>query len=724
MKQVLQNRSGFTVVRDVPAPPCSAAGVLVRTFFSAISSGTERSRIEPGQRGLVARAREHPELVKQALNMALHDGVRSTRDKIRRKLAEEGAAGYSSVGMVTEVGAKVLGLRPGDIVACAGAGHANHAEVVSVPTNLCVKVPEGVPLPAAALTTIAAIALHAIRVSDVRVGDRAAVIGCGLVGQIVCRLLRCSGAEVYALDVDTERVEYAISAGADHGVEVGATSGKRVKTLTSGVGVDQAIVTAAAATNDPLLLGAEILRDRGALTLVGDVPIDLPRGPMYMKELRFHVSRSYGPGRYDVNYEERGLDYPVGYVRWTEQRNMEAVLSLQDRGLLSLEDLVEELVVVDKASDAYGRLTGPPGQRPRGAIVLQYDEVGGDGRRTAPVREARPLKPESKPPTVGFIGCGSFAREVLVPSFRSAGARLEVVGGGSGPSADHAARHLGFHRAVENEDAVIEDDAVNVVVISNRHGSHARLAATALRGNKNVFCEKPLGLTLEELQDVLSAAQASAGILAVGFNRRFSPLLVGLRAFVRGNAAEAPSTAMYRVSAGQFPPDHWQHDLEQGGGRVIGEICHFLDALQFLADSRIVEVHAAGHGDAALPLQAQDNVIVTVTHANGSVGSIVYVAQSAPTVGKERLEAFGPGGIGVLDDYRSLDLHGTSTTRRREGRRQEKGHQQEVIAFLEAVRTGTSPVPLKSVGNVSLAAFAAVESMRTGLPVRLGAWPG
>ena len=724
MKQVLQNRAGVTTVRDVPAPPCPPNGVLVRNAFSAISSGTERARVEPGRRSLVSRARERPELVKHTLVMAGRAGIKNTRDKVRRKLAEEGPAGYSSVGVVTEVGCRGRGLVPGDVVACAGAGHANHAEVIGVPANLCVKVPDGVPLPSAALTTIAAIAMHAIRVSDVRVGEHAAVIGCGLVGQIVCRLLKCSGAVVYALDPVSERVDYAVASGADHGVGVGAEARTRISALTSGLGVDHAIVTAAAATNDPLVLGADIVRDRGALTLVGDVPIDMPREALYMKELRFRVSRSYGPGRYDQEYEERGLDYPVGYVRWTEQRNMKAVLDLQSRGLLSLEDLVDEVVAVDRAPDAYDQLAGPPAQRPRGAIVLQYSA---DERNAAPEQTNRPARngragkfgPGS--PRIGLIGCGTFAREVLVPEFRAAGATLELVGGGSGPSAEAAVRDLGFRRTADSEAAVIADDSIDAVVIGTRHGSHARLATSALQAGKHVFCEKPLALTLEELNAVVSAARGSAGTLAVGFNRRFAPLLVELREFVHGGASGGPITATYRVCAGQLPASHWIHDPDVGGGRVLGELCHFLDALQYLTDSPIVAVYASGHGGETVARQAHDNVVVTVTHANGSSGSIAYIARAAPTVGKERLEAFGPGGIGVLDDYRRAELHGASGSQRREGRRQDKGHREEVAAFLEGVREGRPPVPFAVVGNVSLAGLAAVESLRTALPVRLDA---
>lgn len=721
MKQVLQNRSGLTVVRDVPPPSCSPTGVLVRSAFSAISSGTERSRVEPARRSLVARARERPELVKQTFDMALREGVRSTQNRIRRKLGEESAAGYSSVGRVIEVGPRVRGLQTGDIVACAGAGHANHAEVISVPANLCAKVPDTVPLTAAALTTIAAIALHAIRVSDVRLDERVAVIGCGLVGQIVCRLARCAGAEVYALDVDPARIHDAAAGGADHGINADAEAHRRILSLTRGVGVDHAIVTAASGSNAPLVLGAEILRDRGALTLVGDVPVEMPRAPLYRKELTFQVSRSYGPGRYDREYEERGLDYPLGYVRWSEQRNMEAVLDLQARGLLSLVDLVDEVVPVEHAPRAYERLTGTAAERPRGAIVLEYPSDLRPTQTRGPVPARSPSRPAASGaarPAVGFIGCGNFAREVLIPAFRGAGACLEVVGGGSGPSAEAAVRELGFNRTAPSEEDVIEDAAVDAVVISTRHASHARLAALALGAGKHVFCEKPLALTKGELQEVLDAAKQSSGVLAVGFNRRFSPLLVQMHEFLTTEEAD-PLTASYRISAGGIAADQWVQDIDQGGGRIIGEVCHFLDALTFLAGSPIVEVHAAGYGMAATSVQTRDNVVATTRHANGSVASIVYVAHSAAELRKERLEAFSPRGIAVLDDFISLELLSASDGRRIRERRQEKGHRQEAFAFLSAIASGVAPVPIAEVANVTAASFGVVTSLCRGAAVQL-----
>lgn len=713
MRQVLHTRAGLTVVRDVPLPPCPSAGVLVRVAFSAISSGTERAGAEGRDRSLLARARDRPDLVRQTVQSAMSEGIRATHAQVRRKLDEESPAGYSSAGRVVEVGPRARGFAVGDLVACAGAGHANHAEVAAIPVNLCAKVPDSVDLKAAAMTTLGAIALHAIRIAGVLVGERVAVIGCGLIGQICCRLLAVAGAEVIALDLDETRVGDAVRGGADHGLEVGGSAAARVRELTGGIGVDHAIVTAAASTPEPLTLGAAIARDRGSLTLVGGVPIELARTHLYGKELRFQVSRSYGPGRYDDEYEERGLDYPIAYVRWTEQRNMEAVLGMQSRGSLKLEELIEDVLPVFRAPEAYSRLAGPPDARPRGALLLSYPEASGrSDRQSRPPAATAPatLRVSEGAPALGLIGPGRFATQVLLPAFLDAGVRLELVGGGNGPSAEAALRQLGFARVAEDPSAVIADADVQIVVIGTRHGDHAGLAAQALQAGKSVFCEKPLALTARELELVLAAARESPGTLAVGFNRRFSPLAGRLRDAMR--EAGSPITAVYRVSAGSIPADHWSHDLEQGGGRVLGEVCHFIDTVVFISGSLVADIQAAGFSRIGAPVQANDNVTISLRHAEGSLSTIVYVAESAPSVGKERLEAFAPGTIGLLHDFKALELHGSQTERVRP-RRQEKGHVEEVRAFLEAVRTGRPSIPLEELENVSLAALAAVESMRT-----------
>ena len=720
MRQVLQDRAGTTVVRDVPPPPCSPGSILVRNAFSAISSGTERARVELSQKSLLGKARERPDLVRQVIARAQREGIRATRDAVKRRLEQETPVGYSSAGVVVEVGEAVAGFDVGDRVACAGGEHANHAEIVSVPANLCARVPDAVELEMAAMTTIAAIAMHGIRLADVRLGDRVGVVGCGLVGQIACRLLRAAGAHVIALDLDPGRVRQAIAGGAHHGLRADAAAEEGVEALTHGIGLDQVVITAAAATNAPLLLASAIARDRGAVVLVGDVPIEAPRAAFYDKELSFIVSRSYGPGRYDSEYEERGLDYPVGYVRWTEKRNMEAVLALQAQGALRLNDLVEEIIDVSDAPRAYARLTASGDGRPQGALLLAYGDGDGDATGEPIVVEAmvadRARNATRPPVRVALIGPGSFAARIIAPALRAAGARLEVVAGGSGPSAEATGRRLGFARVAATVDQAIADPEVDAVMIATPHGAHGSLAAQALRAGKHVFCEKPLALTEGELGDVLGAAAESNGILAVGFNRRFSPLLRQMRQQVAG--ADRKVVAVYRVSAGPLPAEHWLHDLADGGGRVIGEACHFVDSLAFLADSRITQVYATGYGALGAPLQARDNVVIALTFENGSVGSLVYTGEGSPKVAKERVELFSGARSAVLDDFRSLEIFG----RRRRTvslRTQEKGYTAEIAAFLQGVEEGRAPVALAVVGNVSLATLAVIESLRTGKAVRV-----
>jgi predicted dehydrogenase/threonine dehydrogenase-like Zn-dependent dehydrogenase len=720
VKQVLQDRNGSTVVRDVPRPACPKGGVLVANRCSVISSGTERARVELASKSLIGKARERPDLVREVAQRALKDGIRNTQQTVQRALSQETAVGYSSAGVVIEVGAAVSGIDPGDRVACAGGGHANHAEVVAIPRNLCAPIPGGVSFETASLTTIGAIALHGIRLSEAVLGERVAVIGCGLVGQISVRLLHAAGAEVFAVDLDEARVGAAGRAGADHALLAGNATAE-ILARTRGIGVDRAIITAAAPSNGPLLQAAEVTRDRGTVIMVGDVRVDAPRAQFYDKELIFRISRSYGPGRYDHEYEERGLDYPIAYVRWTEQRNMECVLDLQARGLLDLSDLVDEVVPVSDAARAYGRLVGAPEDRPMGAIVLSYPDeaaVAEPEPRTAaaPSVSGKHDARGSAPVRVGLIGPGSFAGKVIVPAFTAAGATLELVGGGSGPSAEAATRDLGFSRVAQSEDALIADPNVDAVCIASRHESHARLATAALEAGKHVFCEKPLALNESELDEVLQAAERGPGTVAVGFNRRFSPALVELRKFLGGRS---PITANYRVSAGALEPGHWLHDLVEGGGRMVGEGCHFVDCLVYLTGSEVVEVHAAGHGAPDAPLQARDNLLVTLTFADGSIGSIAYVAQGSGRVPKERLEAFAGSRTGVLDDYRVLELFDGNSREKQGGRRQDKGHNAEVAAFVAGVRSGTAPVPIEQIRNVHLAAFAAIESLRTGLPARV-----
>lgn len=715
MKQVLQNRSGATVVRTVPQPPCPRGGVLVRNEYSVISAGTERARLELSQKSLVAKAMERPDLVRQVIKRAQTEGIVSTTRAVQRQLDTETPVGYSSAGVVVEVGTAVSGVNVGDRVACCGAGYANHAEIVAIPRNMIAVVPPSVPMRSAAMTTLGAIALHGIRLADVQVGHRVAVIGCGLIGQMVCRLLTAAGAAVFALDVDQARVDRALAAGADRGVTVGTSMQDLIKQWTHGVGVDVAIVTAAATSNSPLVMATHIMRDRGSVVLIGSVPIDMPRAELYDKELQFRVSRSYGPGRYDADYEERGLDYPIAYVRWTEQRNMEAVLDLQARGRLQMEDLIDHVIPVDEAARAYALLSAPADQRPSGAILLTYPATE---TATAPVVRVQPARTAPRLEgqlRMGLIGPGGFARRVLIPAFAAAGVRFELVGGGTGASAEAASRQLGFARVAAGEEAVTADPGVDLVVIATRHENHARLAQRALENGKHVFCEKPLALTADELERVLQAAADAPGQLMVGFNRRFAPLTLEIAHFLQPN--DVPLTAAYRVSAGRIDPTNWVHDLDQGGGRAIGEACHFVDTLRFLVGKPVTQVHAIGYGEPGLPTQARDNVVVSLSFVDGSAATIIYSAAGSNQVSKERLEVFRGSRTAILDDFKSAELFSSNSKKVIGSKSQDKGHRSEVTSFLGAITSGSPAISLEEIANVSRATLAIVQSLATGEPV-------
>jgi len=529
--------------------------------------------------------------------------------------------------------------------------------------------------------------------------------------------LTAAGAEVFALDIDQSRIDRAVAAGADHGLLAGASAPERIKNLTAGVGVDVALVTAAATTNAPLLTATAIARDRGSVVLIGAVPINLPRAELYEKELRFRVSRSYGPGRYDREYEERGLDYPIAYVRWTEQRNMEVILELQARNRLRIDDLVEEVIPVDEAARAYSLLGAPGAQRPVGAIVLSYPTPASSATMPVLSEHASSAPFDAGVVRVGLIGPGRFASRVLVTAFTAAGAQLEIVGGGSGRSVEAASRDLGFARIADSDDGVILDPAVDAVVIATRHGTHAQLAKRALDAGKHVFCEKPLALSEAELAAVLAAAENAPGQLMVGFNRRYSPLITQLRDFLADQ--DAPLIAAYRVSAGQVEPGSWVHDLEQGGGRAIGEACHFVDTLRFLVGKPVTTIHVVGYGQPGAPLQARDNLVISLSFADGSAGTIIYSAAGSAEVPKERLEVFRGTRTALLDDYRVLELYGPVGKRVVKTRSQEKGHREEAASFIAGIMTGTVSMSVAEIANVSRASIAIVESVATGRPVSL-----
>jgi len=715
MKQVLQEMdTGALRLVDVPAPLVRPGGVLVRTRYSVISVGTERSKIELGRKSLLGKARERPDQVRKVLDAVKREGVASAYRKVRSRLSAPSPLGYSCAGVVEAVGPGVDDIEVGQLVACAGAGYANHAERVWVPKNLVVPVPEGVAADEAAFATLGAIALQGVRQADVRLGETVAVIGLGILGQLTVQLLRAAGVQPIGIDVDAARVALAERHGAA-GVLRSEDVAGRVAVLSGGIGADAVIITAATSSEDPIRLAGEIARDRGRVVVVGAVPIRPPRSPYYEKELEIRLSRSYGPGRYDPEYEEKGHDYPVGYVRWTERRNLGEFLRLLSTGAVRMDELITHRFPFAEVERAYGTLTGEEGRGALG-VVLEYPEEATEEPRRIVVRDvADPRAPVTGPIGVGLIGAGNFAQDVLIPSLKRLGVEFRGVVTASGLTARGVAEKHGFAYAASSADEVLADPGTHVVVVATRHDEHARLAAEALRAGKAVFVEKPLALDEASLEDVLGAA-SQGGPLMVGFNRRFAPATQFVRERLERTAGAR--VVHIRVNAGAVPATSWVHDPEVGGGRLVGEGCHFIDLALYLAGSPAVEVSAQAIAGSDPAAALQDNVVVTLRCADGSIASILYTSKGNPRSGKERIEVFAGGVSAVIDDFRGAEVHGAK--RERWKGRQDKGHHAELEAFVRAVREGaTSPISLAELENSSRATLRAARSLATGLPERL-----
>jgi predicted dehydrogenase/threonine dehydrogenase-like Zn-dependent dehydrogenase len=713
MKQVVQNlRTGVLALEDVPSPAARPGGLLVRTVASAVSAGTEKSKVDLARKSLVGKALARPDQVRQVLETLKKEGLVSTYNKVRNKLDSLSPLGYSAAGRVIAVGDGCEGYKVGDAVACAGAGYANHAELLWVPSNLCAKIPDGVAFDEAAFSTIGAIALQGVRQAEAQFGETIAVIGLGLIGQLTVQLLRASGCRVIGVDVDPWKVELAQQHGIDLALLRTDDVAGQSHRLTEGRGADAVIITAAAADNDPVVLAGDIARDRAHVVIVGAVPLEVPRSPYYEKELDVRLSRSYGPGRYDRGYEEKGLDYPVGYVRWTENRNMQAFLRALETKQVSLAKLITHRVPLVEVERAYDLVSGMVKERFLG-VVLQYPD---DGPPLPSLIATPDVRRRRSSANVGFIGAGSFAGGTLIPILKSLpGVTLTTVCTASGLTArDMAVRH-GFMASAGDPETILRDEATNVVFIATRHDSHASLAAQALRSGKAVFVEKPLALTREQLDDVLAAAILNDR-LVVGFNRRFSPHTMRVRGALAGAGALVINI---RVNAGPIPTNSWIHDPSAGGGRLLGEVCHFIDLAQAIAGSRIRRVFTSSIGLPDPASSLRDNVCVHLELRDGSVASIAYTSKGDVALGKERVEVFGGGVSAVIDDFRT-------TTVLRNGRadklqtKQDKGHTEEVSRFIKMVTTGAPPpISIAEMRSASLATIAALESLALGAPVEI-----
>jgi len=709
MKQLFQDpKAGTVQVVDLPPPALRPGTLLVRNAFSVVSPGTERNTVAAARDSYLKTARARPDLVRRVLDSVKRDGILAAYRKVQAKLSEPQALGYASAGVVVAVGeGSGDHFRVGDRVACCGQNVASHAEMICVPTNLAARVPDGVPLDEAAFATLGAIALHGVRLSEPQLGGRYAVIGCGILGQLAAQLLRAHGGRVAAFDLDAALVARAREHGAESGIAGdGEAQVASALAWTEGVGVDGVVVAAASQSEAPMTAAAAMCRDRGRVVALGFVPFGLPREIAYAKELELRISRSYGPGRYDAAFEDKGVDYPIGYVRWTETRNLESFLQAVADRLVAVAPLVTHRYAIDEAPRAYDALVAGNGARPLG-IVIRYDEAA--AARPAP--SPSPVRPRPLEGGIGvaFVGAGAFARGTLLPQLKGRpGVSLERVVTAHGLTAFDAQRKFGFGSVGTNSGEVWRDERVGLVFIATRHDAHARLAAEALAAGKHVFVEKPLALREDELAAVERAASASGRVLLVGFNRRFAPMTRALRDALAGRG---PIAMTYRVNAGALPPGHWLNDPETGGGRIIGEGCHFIDLLSSLTgDAAIASVQALSAGR---PRGPAEDAVIQIGFEDGSVGQILYTAKGDPGLGKERIEAHAGGASGVIDDFRTGTVRrgGKSSPLGPAG----KGHREEIDALLAAVRGETPPpIALSTMVAVTRATFRVHASIVAG----------
>ncbi len=710
MKQVIQNfKPGELYVDAVPLPSLSEGMVLIENHFSLISAGTERGTVKVAQANLINKARQRPDLVAQVIQNIKKEGLKATIAKVKSKLDSLKALGYSTAGTVISSMDTNGVFKPGDRVACAGVDYASHAEIVAVPQNLVVKVPDEVRFEDAAYTTLGAIAMQGIRQAETVIGEKVCVIGLGLLGQITCQLLQANGCAVFGLDLSESFVGIANKYSADKAMLRNDPNLRAAcDNFTNGHGFDTVIITAATQSNDPIELAGDLCRKKGKVVVVGVVPMDIPRDPnYYRKEIDIKMSCSYGPGRYDVNYEENGQDYPYAYVRWTEQRNMETFLDLLAREYINLKPLTTHVIDIADAEKAYDIILGKV-KEPHIGILLRYSENETKARSVVTLA-GKPLSQVN----AAFIGAGSFAQSYLIPNVKASGASLDGVVTSRGITAKNVANKFGFNFCSSSVNDVLGKQEVNTIFIATPHNSHAELTMQSLQAGKAVFVEKPLAINTDQLQEVIETKKKHNHPLMVGFNRRFAPVSIQVKKEFA--SAGEPIVMNMRINAGMIPKDNWLQQKDVGAGRIIGEMCHFIDLMQFFTGSEPVRVFAECISTSNDKITPADNISIVVKFKDGSVGNLTYLANGDKGMPKELIEVFGGSRIGVINDFRDGLIYKSGKTVKLKS--SGKGHKEEVDAFIGALKAGQeSPISFRSICLTTLTTFKIHDSLHTGLP--------
>ncbi len=722
MKQILQSfKTGEMWLAEVPAPLCKGKGAVVRTCASFVSAGTERMLAEFAKKGIIGKALQMPDQVKKVIRKMKTEGFFATLEKVRAKLDQPIPLGYSSAGIIVEAGKDSGNFKVGDRVACGGAGFANHAEYDYVPRNLMVKIPEGVSFEDASAATVGSIALQGVRQCEVRLGETVAVIGLGLMGILAVQMLKASGCRVVGFDPNAERCKLARDLGCDETVSGDLASAAMA--FSEGQGVDAVLITAATHSDEPVTVAAEICRKKGKVVVTGLVGMNLPRDQYYKKEIDFRLSCSYGPGRYDPVYGEQGIDYPIGYVRWTEQRNIAAFLHLAAEGKVTPGKLVTHRFKFDDALDAYQVLLGIK-KEPYLGIVLEYGEQGmGNGERVERRVDFNRVEHGERVDSVGvsFVGCGNFAKAVLLPTLKKTPhVMFRGICTASGMNCGETGRKEGFAFAATDEQEILRDDGTNLVMVTTRHDMHARQIMTALKSGKYVFSEKPLCINEEELAQLLDGRVEEGRLnkIMIGFNRRFSPHAKLLRDYFA--ARKLPLVMHYRVNAGSIPKDVWIQDPDVGGGRLVGEGCHFIDFMSYVCGAKVAKVQAMCVQMESASETPEDSVSINLQFEDGSVGTLEYVALGDTTLPKEWCEIHGDGSTATMDNFCKTVCSGKLGKRKLKGK-QQKGFAEELAATIGAVKDGKPmPIPFADILNVTKTTFVALKAIKSGQTESVG----